>query len=46
MPDRRKRRKELTKKLACKTMASIVVSQGNFFIRTGDVFFCIGNPSR
>ncbi len=35
-----------TNKLAGKTMASIAVSQGNFFIRTGDSLFCIGNSTR
>lgn len=29
-----------------KTMASIAVSQGNFFIRTGDNLYCIGNGPR
>ncbi len=35
-----------TNKLDGKTMASIAVSQGNFFIRAGDALYCIGNPPR
>lgn len=35
-----------TNTLEGKTMASIAVSQGNFFIRTGDALYCIGNPPR
>ena len=32
--------------LGGKTMASIAVSQGNFFIRTGESLYCIGNQPR
>ncbi|MGV3484692.1 MAG: PQQ-binding-like beta-propeller repeat protein [Planctomycetaceae bacterium] len=35
-----------TNKLDGKTMASIAVSQGNFFIRAGDSLYCIGNTPR
>lgn len=35
-----------TNKLDGKTMASIAVSQGNFFIRTGDSLYCIGKSPR
>jgi outer membrane protein assembly factor BamB len=35
-----------TNKLDGKTMASIAVSQANFFIRSGDSLYCIANPSR
>ena len=35
-----------TNKLDGKTMASIAVSQGNFFIRTGDSLYCIGSSPR
>lgn len=39
--------KEIAKnKLEGKTLASIAVSQGNFFIRSGDTLFCIGPPPR
>ena len=39
--------KEITKNtLDGKTMASIAVSRGNFFIRTGDSLYCIGNQPR
>ena len=35
-----------TNKLEGKTMALIAVSQGNFFLRSGDNLYCIGNPPR
>ncbi|MCS7470599.1 PQQ-binding-like beta-propeller repeat protein [Stieleria sp. ICT_E10.1] len=39
--------KEITRNtLDGKSMASIAVSQGNFFIRTGDRLYCIGNQPR
>ncbi|MDV6033574.1 MAG: PQQ-binding-like beta-propeller repeat protein [Phycisphaera sp. RhM] len=39
--------KELTRNtLDGKTMASIAVSRGNFFIRSGGSLYCIGNPPR
>ncbi|KAA5538716.1 PQQ-binding-like beta-propeller repeat protein [Roseiconus nitratireducens] len=34
-----------TNKLEGKTMASIAVSRGNFFIRTGDSLYCIGDQA-
>jgi outer membrane protein assembly factor BamB len=41
------RYKEITRNmLDGKTMASIAVSQGNFFIRTGESLYCIGNQPR
>ncbi|WP_372726063.1 hypothetical protein [Novipirellula sp.] len=39
-------KKVATNKLEGKTMASIAVSQGNFFLRSGDSLYCIGNPPR
>jgi outer membrane protein assembly factor BamB len=35
-----------TNKLDGKSMASIAVSEGNFFIRTGDSLYCIGKQPR
>jgi len=41
------RYEEITKNpLDGKTMASIAVSQGNFFLRSGDTLYCIGNQPR